>query len=158
MNKVFSVPSPTHLVKFAAKEFWEGKTPPFVVSERCILGKFIYSLLIDKRSRNDYAYESESILSIQLSDTLAKRSPTLSKLLRVNLFLQEHFDYSLMLWVKAQMQIGSNRYQAVLSFLRYFDLDTPKMIQRSYQFVKRNQNLPYRLRQIEKMEFEKKNF
>lgn len=146
MKKNFAIPCPLHLVKFAGKELWEGQTSPYKINERSLLGKFLYSLLIDKRSKNYEVYECESLLHIELSDTLAKRSPSPLKLLGLNQFLELQFDQALVIWVRAQMQNGSNRYQAVLSFLRYFDLETPSMIQRYYQFVKRNQNLPYRLR------------
>lgn len=145
MQKIFNIPAPDHLVKFATKEFWEGKTAPFPVDEGSLLGKHIFSILIDRRKLDPlYLGDYESELKLNLSNTLAKRSPDLIRLSRINLFLEELFRQCMISWVKAQIQIGSNRYQAVISFLKYYDLQTDEMVDRCYQYIKRKHNLPYR--------------
>jgi hypothetical protein len=145
MQKVFSIPTDYHLKKFVEKEFLEGYNEPFPIDERSILGKQIFSYLIDKRSQLETTREYESILTLSLSDTLAKRSPDLKKLSRINSFLEDIFKRSLIIWVRSQMNLGNNRYQSLINFLKYYDLHSMEMIDRYYQFVKRSNYFTYRL-------------
>ena len=56
----------------------------------------------------------------------------------------------MIIWVKAQLALSNNRYQAVTGFLKHYDLDTIEMEDRYYQFVKRRNNLPFKIKQNEK--------
>src|SRR5687768_16569161 len=122
MQKIWNIPSPPRLVRFAEKEFCDGLSFPFPVDEGSLIGRQIFTILTDQRLHKAPSTEHESALRILLSDTLAKRSPDLVKLSRINLYLEELFKRALVIWVKAQVQIGSNRYQSVVNFLRFYGL------------------------------------
>lgn len=153
MRKVFDIPVPDHLAKFATKELWDGYSYPFTIHEGMMIGKFILSLLIDKRERPFISCEYDSQLTISLSDTLAKRSPTLLKLARINAFLEDLFNRSLITWTKAQMYQGCSRSQAVSSFIKYYGINE-KMTATCYQLVKREAVKPYTRLQNEKNSLE----
>lgn len=147
MIKIFRIPLPTHLVKFSERELWEGYKPPFPVDERDILGKHIFSILVDLRFHKPTFPDDDAdwtYLVISLSDQLAKRSPDLVKLSRVNIFLEACFKRALMIWVTAQLDAGQNKYQAVINFLKHYNILTDDTLDRYYLYVKRRSNLPYR--------------
>lgn len=149
-KQIYAIPLPEHLVKFIQKEFWEGYKPPFPVDEGSLIGKQIFTILVDQRAQDPVIPEVETFLQIRLSTTLAKRSPDLVKLSRINRYLEEHFKSCLIIWVKAQMQAGMNRYQSVIGFLGYYDIMTDDLVDRYYQYVKRCNYIPYRIHKNEK--------
>ena len=141
MQKLFEISVEPHLVKFAVKEFWESTNSPFPIDEGSRLGKQILLFLIDKRHKQAYTVAAEnSTISVVLSDTLAKRSPDLIKLSRINEFLEEEFKSKLHTWVRAQVLMGNGRYQSVVSFMKFHKIDPAQMIQRYYQYIMRLDN------------------
>ncbi len=152
MQKEWTIPIYPELAKFAIKEFWENQTHPYVITERSIFGKLVYSVLIDKRTKipNDTFLFSEVSITVTLSDELAKRSPSIEKLTQINSILSQMYNDKLIAWVKAQMAAKVNRYQATVSFLMHYGLtdDTGKpesrLLETAYIYVSRFINKPYR--------------
>lgn len=146
MQKLFEISVEPHLVKFAVKEFWEGSTSPFPIEEGSRLGKQILLFLIDKRHKQGYTLESDnSTVWISLSDTLAKRSPDLIKLSRINEFLEDEFKSKLHTWVRAQVRIGHQRYPSIISFMDFHGIDPAPMMDRYYQYIMRLDHRPFKL-------------
>lgn len=144
MRKVFDIPSHDYLVKFASKQFWPGyRSSPFPVNEKSMLGSYIFSLVIDKRSTGNLTnYEFNSTLSITLSDAIAKRSPDLVKLSRLNRFLDHLFKMNLIVYVRADEKLYGT-WRAITNFLSFYDINDHEMVSRMYQFVKRYKRLSY---------------
>lgn len=153
---MFSIPCPSHLRKFAEKHFFDGLTAPFPITERESIGKHVMYSLIDKRQQSNLhaaALEYEEILSVELSDTLAKRSPNLLKLSRLIQWLDDQFKNSSLVWVQAQIQMGESRYQAARKFFEYYGIEDDRTFDSLYTYLKRRTNRTYnRIRYEKKLE------
>lgn len=137
MKTTFKIDLPEHLVIFAAKKYWEGKEPPFFVDERGLIGKQIMCYLLDKRlPPPTKEFENSSYLELELSRTLAKRSPTQNKLSRLHRFLEEEFKLEIISWTKALMLAGYNRYRSLETVLNYYSILGDGYKNRYYQFLK----------------------
>ncbi len=155
MRKVFEISLSPGLKKFVEKEFFDGSTAPHKINEGSLLGKYIYQVLNDRRNATfaeleTIDYKNDEIISIELSDTLAKRSPSLLKLNKIKYYLLKIRNEKMKTWCIAQQMVGVNRYQAVLSFLKYYQIEDYHDIETAYQYITRVQNLPYKLRIDEK--------
>ncbi len=143
MQKYFNVQLSFHLSRFLERELFEGKEYPYYLEEGTSLGKFVFALMTDKREIPERKRDPEEdetlfdLVTFELSDTLAKRSPSVVRLSQIEIYLEEQFKRSLLIWVKAQQALGINRYQAVKGFCIYYDLTSPKDIEKFYQYVKR---------------------
>lgn len=155
--KIVEIPVHDHLIRFAQKELWHDQDPPFRVEEDSLLGKYVFSLWLDFRQQDLATVESNTLLSLEFSDSLAKRKITPRMLSKINSFLEHQFKAALAIWVKAQMDFGNNRYQAVLSFLRFYGCASEANIDRYYQYLQRARKLPYRYdkKKSEKNQLEK---
>ena len=148
MQKVWTIPVSKRILNFSIKAFWDGYSSPYPVDERSLMGKYIFSLLIDRREISSIDInESDQSLSIDLSDSLAKRSPSIMKLARVTRFLDEAYHEKLLTWCWAQMDAGVNIYQATKAFIKFHNIDESE-IDAAYQFVKRKKNLPFKLNRL----------
>lgn len=127
ITKVYKIPIRSHLKELAIRDTFNNKTEPFLVTERSFLGKYVLGIFNDKRKTipdhfiDDKEYNT---IEIELSDTLAKRSPTYYKL---QVALHEYFDHlfkeKMKTWCRAQLKVGKSSYAAAESFFHNYELD-----------------------------------
>lgn len=128
-STTISVPIKPHLKKFYLKTY--ELTEPVKLEEDTILGSYVMSVLQDKRGPanpnfSNKGYISELItdtLKLSLSDALVKRSPRISKLIRINIFLQHIFKLAVIVYIKASIKSGVNAYTACKMFLETYNFD-----------------------------------
>ena len=157
MQTVFTIALPTHLVKFCEKTFFddipEKESKPYRVTERDLLGKHILLLLIDKRcTPYTNLQDFRDKITIELSHTLAKRGPSLLKLNRLYIFIDEMFRHTMLTFVKAQIMAGENRYQALRRFFAMYGIDDESLFTTSYTFISRKTNVYYKAKVKERYE------
>jgi len=122
----FSIPVFSYLDKYVRKSFFEGLRPPFKIEEDTLIGKQIISQLIDKRKidmRGDKKIEMNKTLQVCLSSVMANRSPTLSKLIPINYYLDKQFKHDLITWIKSADECGVRPYPSSKLFLAHYGID-----------------------------------
>lgn len=135
---------PSHLKRFLCKEFFEGKCEPFAIDSGSLIGKYIETVVHEEPSleleglvQNDTFSLVRFFFSSSFSQRTVRRA-------RIDSFLEKYMKHSLIVWVKAQQRSGENRYNAVLSFLEYYEIGNQWM-ERYYQYVSRFENIPFQL-------------
>lgn len=147
MKTVFTISLPIHLYEFALRDIFEGQSAPFKVTERSALGKFIMGILNDKRplplgyyTGYDGPENNERTLALELSTTLAERSPNQVKLRGIEYFLDNLFKEKLKTWCRAKMLSGdksqNKRRSAAVLYFQYYGLPTTtKVFDTNYQYL-----------------------
>jgi len=136
MQKVFEISLPEHLVKFAVDEWFKDQNPPFFLTEKHRLGREILSILNDKREKEYSPYiEHSSSLKVELSDTLAKRSPDLIKLSRLEYILESILKEHCLIFVKGASSGGMHRYPAVEFYLKSKGIESDDLKVSLYNYV-----------------------
>jgi hypothetical protein len=127
MRKDFSVPLLPYLKKYTEKQFFAGYRAPYKIEEDTLIGKYVMSLIIDGRSvdmRGDKKIEMSERLHIHLSEAMAKRSPSLRKLVPINYYLDKVFKNDLITWIKSAEDCGGVRpFVSSKNFLVHFGID-----------------------------------
>lgn len=129
MQRVHSIPIRLHLLEMAKKDLFIGEVEPYLITERALLGKYILGLLNDKRSsalgHSCRPEKPECDVLIELSETLAKRSPSQPKLFRgLHEYLDNLFKEKLKTWSQSNHLYQVSSYKATVKFFEYYGLDT----------------------------------
>jgi hypothetical protein len=145
MEKVFSIPCPEHLKAYASKAFFDGMASPYKITERSLFGKMIMSALLDKRKpeedtdqvKREQGDDDERwlTLDVELSVALAKRSPNIFKLVRINSFLNQLFYFSLYEFYLCLEHDGISRYTACEKFYSFYGIKNKLLISRGFEYV-----------------------
>jgi hypothetical protein len=145
VRKEFDLLVDDHILKWAKKEIWDDDKPPYKINERTLVGKMIFGLLIDKRKIDKPTIGNDkSILKVEFSDALAKRSPDPLKLIRVNNILEMLFKIHLQKWVDAQYELHPNRYQVMENFFKKYEIEmTQQIIGRYQKYIQRAKSRPF---------------
>lgn len=146
MSRVFNIPMSDTLVKFCQRDFFAGLEAPYFVEEGSLIGKEISRLLLDKRKPGAITPDitRNAVLSIALSGTLAKRSPSHAKLNKINSWVELYFRQALKIYCAAQISAGIYRTEAVRSFLSHYDIHTDANFIACYKLVTRHEEKAYR--------------
>jgi hypothetical protein len=137
------IPVKPHIKKFILKSFRSAE--PLRIEEDSLLGKHCMSLLIDRRQGKAPNYNDlqTATLQLDLSAELSKRTPSVKKLERLNLYFEKLFKHSLYTWVHACAACQVNPYNATRTFVEYFDFDenqyTHDAAQRAWLRYKNNE-------------------
>lgn len=151
MRKDFRIPVPAYLKKYFVKQFFSGQHGPHKIEEDTLIGKHVMSLLLDARTRklkhkhltrnkritrlpgesrgaqssasNSTAARKDQVLEVILSEAMAKRSPNISKLIRLNTYLEDLFQSHLVTWIRSADFYGIPPYASSKDFLAYFAID-----------------------------------
>jgi hypothetical protein len=125
MRKNFSVPVLPYLKKYTEKHFFAGLKGPHKIEEDTLLGKQFMSIIIDARSKDfiDKHLEFTASLDVTLSESMAKRSPNLKKLICINFFLDKLFKDALVHWIKSADHFGIRPYPSSKMFLEYYGIE-----------------------------------
>lgn len=126
MQKRFDLYLFPYLKKYVEKMVLENERPPYKIDEDSLLGKQFMSLIKDARKtdmRGDKKIQPSALLSVVLSDAMAKRSPSPGKLQPINFFLDKLFKASLIIWIKSSDIAGTKPFVSSKQFLKYLCID-----------------------------------
>ncbi len=158
----FRVPIKPHLKKILLKQFYPNhRSDEFIkVEEDSLLGRHIMSILIDKRTIKKATgllrYDFQDELKLELSQTMAKRSPRIDKLTMLNHELDEIFQTALFVWIKAQKHSGISAKRACESFIAFYELENDYTFDAAHRAWNRYINNEYeRERQARKQKKDK---
>jgi len=145
MNSIYTIYLSERSTKYLAKEF-ENIPQPWKIDEGSLIGKLILGILTDKRAcrveelnTDDDRYPS----TIELSDTLAKRSPTVLKLNQLDCSIELLFKASIEKWVSGQMAAGCTRAAGTESYLTHLGISQERNYSTVYQYISRKINRNY---------------
>jgi hypothetical protein len=148
VKKTWTISAPAHLVAFAQKELFFDQPQPWQVNENTVIGRHVLACLLDPREQNFLVTDFKQAFTIELSDTLARRGPSLAKFQRLLISLEEQFKFSLHIHVNAQTAMNESRWRAVENFVHRYEYDKPELlVERYYQYIKRISAKPLRLNQ-----------
>jgi len=117
------IPIKPHLKKFVL--FQLDRSEPLELSEKDLLGSAVMKILLEKRQhRFENIVESyTSRIKVKLNSDMRKRSPRLYRLIYANTELEREFKEALMLWIRAQRQLGYTAKDACINFLETMKID-----------------------------------
>lgn len=123
------IPIKPHLKKFVL--FQLDRPEPLVVSENDMVGSAIMKILLEKRQ---HKFETTverytSRIKVILNHDMRERSPKLYRLIYANSELDREFKEALILWIRAQKQLGHTAKDACISFLA-----TMKISEKEYSY------------------------
>jgi hypothetical protein len=148
VQKIYTIAAPAHLINFARQEFFFNQKEPWQVHENSVLGRHVHACLLDPREQKFLVTDYKQAFTIELSDTLARRGPSLAKFQRLLCVLEEQFKFSLHIHVNAQTAMNESRWRAVENFVHRYEYDNPELlVERYYQYIKRISAKPLRLNQ-----------
>lgn len=124
-GQTFKIPVLPYLKKYIVKQFFSGAKGPYKIEEDTLLGKQVMSLLIDARKIDfiDKHLEMSETLEVVLSDSMAKRSPRINKLICFNFFADKIFKTSLITWIRSAEHFGIRPFPASKGFLEHFEIE-----------------------------------
>src|SRR6185295_15457496 len=109
MRKHFNVPVLPYLKRYILKQFFAGQSAPYKIEEDSLIGKQFMSLMLDARPKDlngDKKIEMTKRIELCLSEEIAKRSPTIGKLIQINYYLDKMFKDDLIVWIKSAEHYG----------------------------------------------------
>jgi hypothetical protein len=134
-------------VAFARQEFFHNQKEPWNIHEGTVVGRHVFACLLDARENSLPVTDYKNSFTIVLSDTLAKKGPTLTKLSKLICILEEQFKLCLLIHINGQTALGESRWRAIENFLDRYGANQPKNMERFYQWAKRRSAKPLRLNQ-----------
>jgi hypothetical protein len=148
VQKIYTIAAPAHLINFARQEFFCNRKEPWQVHENTVIGRHVLACLLDPREQNFLVTDYKQAFTIELSDTLARRGPSLAKFQKLICVLEEQFKLCLYIHVSAQTAMNESRWRAVENFVHRYEYDKPELlVERYYQYIKRISAKPLRLNQ-----------
>jgi hypothetical protein len=141
LRNQFTIPVFPHVRKFMLKTY-SHRAGIFKSEEYTQLGKLVTLALCDPRAwKNSNDQERDRLTSnitLLLNAEQCKMGPRLFKLQRINLDMDRQFKEYLVLWIKAQADLGRGAHPACCSFLEAYDLDpygTEYNLDSAYKFT-----------------------
>ncbi len=128
-RRTFTIQVFPHVKKFMKKNFTHSRGV-FRPDEYSNFGKLITLALKDKRGWKPRAYQdnyfrdrlSEKV-TIEISTDQGRMAPRPYKLMRLNIDIDRMFKEHMIVWVNAQLAIGTAAHPACKSFLEFYNLD-----------------------------------
>ena len=126
LRNQFTIPVFPHVRKFMLKTYTH-RGGIFKSEEYSPLGQLVTLALCDPRAwkaSNDQERDRlNTTVTLMLNTDQCKMGPRLFKLQRINLDIDRMFKDHLVVWIKAQAELGRGAHPACRSFLEAYDLD-----------------------------------
>jgi hypothetical protein len=123
----FNIPVFPHVRKFMLRTYF-NRNGIFIIEEKNPLGKLVTLALLDRRhwkASNDQERDrvTAKVLIVLNAEQCKMGAHKAKKLQRLNLDIDQQFKEYMILWIKAQEDLGCGAHPACRSFLQAYGID-----------------------------------
>jgi hypothetical protein len=123
----YKIPIFPHLKKFLNKQYGFNVKKPIQIDEHSSIGKLVMLALRDKRFSSEYNDQYRNKLTteivLRLSKEMVELSPQISKLMKINISIDELFKSHLIAWINGQLTTGIPAYTSCKYFLQFYNIE-----------------------------------